>query len=185
MFLGKVGRAVMLTAAWAVGLTVVFGATGVYCVGRLVAWRGGLVDVNHVAMSLAMIGMIWWPAAAGRWVEVAVFAAAAAVFGGKLAGLDGVVARGGALAHLAMNGGMVWMLVTMPRMSMDMGGLHHSGQSWTSLLTWDVAGVLALGTGWWAVRAVRSRGHRALCCCHAASCLGMAGMLAAMTPFGN
>ena len=192
------GRGV-LTAAWAVALTVVFVATGVYGVVRLGTRRwegmGAVVDLNHVVMSVAMVVMVWWPSfVAGRWVQIAVFAGLAVVFVQDLVGAESVTARAGALAHAAMNAGMVWMLVAMPALmaagpglGMDMPGMHHGAvsagvQAWAAFLTWDVVGVLVLAAAWWTAEVVRSRRHRVLCCCHGLSCAAMAAMLAVMTP---
>ncbi|MDX2969202.1 DUF5134 domain-containing protein [Kribbella solani] len=193
----------MLTTGWAVALTAIFGGTGAYCVARLATRRwagiGTIVDLNHVAMSVAMLVMVWWPSfSGGTWPQVAVFAGVGVVFVHHLAGSETIAARAGALAHVVMNGGMVWMLVAMPALmaaggmaGMDaMAGMHHGGgsdvssgvQAWVTMLTWDVVVVLALGAAWWIVQAVRTRGHRVLCGCHGLACAGMAGMLALMTP---
>jgi hypothetical protein len=169
----------VLTGAWTVALTVVFAATGLYCVWRLAARRSQghetVVDVSHVLMSPAMLVMLWWPmASTGKWAQIAVFGGLAILFFHHLSGSDTVPERAGAMAHAAMSLGMVWMLVAMP--------LLMSGGAWTTLLSWVAVGLLAITAGWWLNRAARIPGHRVLCSCHAASCAGMATMLALMTP---
>ncbi|MEV5968085.1 DUF5134 domain-containing protein [Kribbella sp. NPDC051952] len=193
----------MLSGVWPVALTVVFAATGLYNLWRLATARSQgfetVVDVNHVVMSPAMVVMLWWPSATGaRWPQVVVFGAMALVFFHRLSGSDTVPTRAGELMHAAMNLGMVWMLITMPALMpavMDMPAMamvheHRRGSindltglhAWAALLSWVVAGLLALATLWWAVRVARAPGHRLACSCHGLSCAGIAAMLALMTP---
>jgi hypothetical protein len=145
-----------------------------------------VVDVNHVLMSPAMVVMLWWPAdGLARWVQVAVFGGATVVFFRHLAGSVEVAARTGALLHAAMNFGMVWMLVAMPAHErMEMTGPHPvvGIQAWAALLTGVVAGSLSLAAAWWLLHAVRSRGHRILCTCHALATAGTAAILALTMP---
>jgi hypothetical protein len=190
-----------------VALTVVFSATGLYCLWRLMTvWRPPmetLVDVSHVVMGPAMVVMLWWPSAdQTRWIQIAIFGGFAVVFLYHLAGSVTVAARAGALVHGAMNLGMVWMLVAMPilmaagggmatDMSMDMAGMDHGSsslsdlvglQAWTAMLSWVAVGLLILSAGWWLVRVFQTPGHRVLGGCHCLTCAGMATMLAVMTP---
>ncbi|MFG1911427.1 DUF5134 domain-containing protein [Kribbella sp. NPDC048928] len=186
----------MIDRGWLAGLTVIFGATGLYCLWRLAVGRGRgietVVDVNHVLMSPAMVVMLWWPAdGVARWVQVAVFGGAAVVFFRQLAGSVEVTARTGALLHAAMNFGMVWMLLAMPSLmpnhgdlAMDMTRSHPlvGVQAWTAMLTGVVAASLTLAAAWWLLHAVRSPGHRILCTCHALATAGTAVTLALISP---
>ncbi|MEV6891639.1 DUF5134 domain-containing protein [Kribbella sp. NPDC051137] len=188
----------MLPDGPSVALTVVFAVSGLYCLWRVASGRGRgietVVDVNHILMSPAMLLMLWLPPAPGiTWVQIALFSGLALVFFRHLSTSDGVTARTGALLHGGMNLGMVWMLAVgltgmsgMASMSGmgHMAGMDHGGaqQTWTGLLSWSVAGLLLLSAAWWFARALRSRSHRILCCCHALATGGMAAMLALMVP---
>lgn len=191
----------MIPFAWSVALTAVFVASGLYCLWRVASGRGRgmdlVVDVNHVLMSPAMLLMVWWPSATGStWVQIVAFSGLALVFFHDLSRSREVTARTAALLHGGMNLGMVWMLAVgmssmsgmsdmadMPGMDMDHAGGQLAGvQAWGALLSWPVAGLLALSAGWWFVRVVRVPGHRILCCCHGLASGGMAAMLALMTP---
>ncbi|MGW6276201.1 DUF5134 domain-containing protein [Kribbella sp. NPDC055071] len=189
-----------------VALTVVFSATGLYCLWRLMTVRRPpmetLVDVSHVVMGPAMVVMLWWPSAGqARWIQMAIFGGFAVVFLYHLAGSVTVTARAGALVHGAMNLGMVWMLAAMPilmssgggmaGMEMDMAGMDHGAvslsdlvgiQAWTAMLSWVAVGLLIISAGWWLVRLIQTPGHRILGGCHCLTCAGMATMLALMTP---
>ncbi|MGZ0145953.1 DUF5134 domain-containing protein [Kribbella sp. WER1] len=182
----------MLPFGQAVALTVVFAASGLYCLWRVASGRGRgietVVDVNHILMSPAMLLMLWLPSTtAVVWVQIALFAGLAVVFFRHLSISDGVVARTGALLHGGMNLGMVWMLAVglvgvsgMAGMA-GMSGMSH-GHTWTGLLSWSVVGLLTLSAAWWFGRMVQTVGHRVLCCCHGLTTGGMAAMLALMTP---
>ena len=187
----------MIPVAWSVALTAVFAVSGLYCLWRVASGRGRgmdlVVDVNHVLMSPAMLLMVWWPSATGSaWVQIVAFSGLALVFFRELARAEEVPARTAALLHGGMNLGMVWMLAVgmssmsgmsdMPGMAEMPGMVHAGAQTWGALLSWPVAGLLALSAAWWFVRVVRVPGHRILCCCHGLASGGMAAMLALMTP---
>jgi hypothetical protein len=190
----------MIPFVWSVALTAAFAVSGLYCLWRLASGRGRgmdvVVDVNHVLMSPAMLLMVWWPSATGpTWVQIVAFSALALVFFRELSRAREVSARTAALLHGGMNLGMVWMLAVgtssmsgmpdMPGMAEmpEMHGMVHTGaQAWGALLSWPVAGLLALSAGWWFVRVARVPGHRVLCCCHGLASGGMAAMLALMIP---
>lgn len=191
----------MIPAGPAIALTAVFVLSGLYGLWRLASGRGRgmdmVVDVNHVLMSPAMLLMLWWPPATGAtWVQIVLFSGLALVFFRHLSGSDDVTARTGALLHGGMNLGMVWMLAVglsgmsamsgmagMSDMAEMTGGEHTGGaQTWTTLLSWPLAGLLVLSAAWWFGRALRAPGHRTLCCCHGLATGGMAAMLALMTP---
>jgi hypothetical protein len=190
----------MIPIAWSVALTAVFVVSGLYCLWRVAAGRGRgmdlVVDVNHVLMSPAMLLMVWWPSVTGStWVQLVAFSGLALVFFRDMSRAHEVSARTAALLHGGMNLGMVWMLAVgmssmsgMPDMAemagMDMDHTGHltGAEAWGALLSWPIAGLLALSAGWWFVRAVRVPGHRILCCCHGMAAGGMAAMVALMTP---
>ena len=163
-----------------------------------------MADLNHGIMSLAMIGMAWWPvSAASRWVQTAVFAVFGLAFLAQTVRAGSLTDRGGALAHAAMAGAMTWMVAAMPVLmppttpsgGMDMPGMRMAAvtgpasssvvdpPAWATTLHWMIIGVLVVVTGWWLFRATRSpreqRLHRS---CQSLMGAGMGLMLLAMHP---
>lgn len=193
--------------------TFLFAATGLYCLWNLARARraatsrersGGLstaevVDVNHVVMSAAMILMVWVAVGdAVLWMQVAVFAVLA------LSLIPGLRSAAGkqrvdVVAHIGLDGAMIWMLIAMPALmaGMDMGGSggdsHHSGHTgddmsmgmsstpgWVDVTNWAFVAACVAVALWWLVRLLGGRDHRLHALCHLLMGAGMAAMLVAM-----
>lgn len=114
----------MFSSALSVPLTLAFAATGVFSLVRLsrltaAAQRPAdrLVELFHLVMSLAMIGMTWaWsggPETRSGLLQIVVFGTFALWFGHTLIHRSGHdrVARS---SHLTMAGATVWMVAAMP-----------------------------------------------------------------------
>lgn len=173
--------------------TVVYVVTGVYSLARLAQLMAEpdddgdrLVELFHLAMSLAMIAMAWaWtggPDTAGGMVQVVVFGAFTAWF------LHSAVTRAtthGQLTngyHVVMGAAMTWMVAAMPLMmggssgGMDMSGHaghagHHAAATtsgtdapatmapapgWVVAVTVVFVALLVAAAGWWADRAIHA-----------------------------
>lgn len=193
--------------------TALFAATGLYCLWHFAHARrqttsheqsGGMssaevVDVNHVVMSAAMILMVWVAVGdAVLWMQVALFAVLA------LSLIPGLTSSAGsdrvdAVAHIGLDGAMIWMLIAMPALmaGMDMdgsgGGSHHGGHTgddmamemsstpgWVDVANWAFVAACVLVALWWLVRLVGGRDHRLHALCHVLMGAGMAAMLVAM-----
>ncbi|HEX2301741.1 MAG TPA: DUF5134 domain-containing protein [Pseudonocardiaceae bacterium] len=176
--------------ALAVAFTALFGVTGVFHLRRwvvlssagTVAGQDRAVELGHLLMSLAMIGMVWvWGGSTARWLQTAVFglltvlfvARAAAVRSGGVGGYGGRAVWG---YHALAMGAMAWMVAAMPLLGHGMAaggsGHHHDGTAtasasaaapmgdapvWAVSATVLLAGLLAVSTVVWAV--VSSRTH--------------------------
>lgn len=193
----------MLTGPTAVGLTLLFGATALYCAfdwsrARTTSSRAaaGLVDANHVVMSVAMVAMLWWPT--GRWgntLQAIVFV----VFAIAIALSTTAAHRVEPALHALMNLAMAWMLgamhLIMPGHGSSGGGGHaghHGGGSqnpattpaadpapWVEAVTQGAVLACAAMSLFWLWRAVRGprRWHSI---CHVGMAAGMATMLQLM-----
>ena len=156
---------------WA--LTVVFAALGGYCLLRCALpaswhdgqrWSGRVSDGTHVAMSAAMVAMLWALTDGDRWgIQMAAFGAATAWYlvravAGRRSRHDRI-----ALVHqgVAM-GAMFWMFFAvsglldtsepaMPGMNMPDAAHSATGRA----VTLGLAGYLALAALWWLWAGVR------------------------------
>ncbi|MFS2243016.1 MULTISPECIES: DUF5134 domain-containing protein [unclassified Microbacterium] len=139
----------MIASPWDLILTVVFFATGLICLGDLIARRirrpartedladEELIDINHAVMSAAMILMTWVTVLdAVTWAQIALFAIFALALLPALARAHGFPHRVELVGHVVLNAAMIWMLAAMPLLmaGMDMGGDggsahagHHGG----------------------------------------------------------
>lgn len=197
----------MLTGPPAVALTILFGATALYCALDWSRARGsssrvtaGLIDANHVVMSVAMIAMIWSPTGrGGSTLQAAVFVLFAAAMAMSMTATN----RVGPALHALTNLAMAWMLAAMHLIMPGHGDSgsgghagHHGGGSgqtmpmqsadpapWVVAVTQGLTLACAAGSLFWLWRAARSRGHRYAArhsICHAGMAAGMAAMLALM-----
>lgn len=167
----------MIASPWDIILTATFFATGLICLGDLIARRigrradaegladGELIDINHAVMSAAMILMIWATVLdAVTWAQIAVFAIfALALIPGFRRTAHGFPHRVEIVGHIVLNAAMIWMLAAMPLLmaGTDMGGGegsahtgHHGGGDETGLMqtpVWadvvNVAFIIACAAG--------------------------------------
>lgn len=199
----------MIAAPWDAVLTASFAATGLVCVVHLARRRrargvddGGLddaqlVDVNHAAMSVAMLAMLWLPQSdVIAWTQVGLFAILALSLVPAIPRATSARSRIDATGHIALDAAMMWMLGAMPLLMAGTtddgtsGGAHaaHAGTgamlvatpTWATIVTVGAAAVSATAAAWWAWRAISVRGHRAHALCHAGMAAGMAAMLLLM-----
>lgn len=122
--------------------TIVFAVTGGYSLVRLASQVAGtghdgepVIELAHLLMSLAMIGMTWgWSSGPGSnsgIVQILVFGLLTAWFAGHLLARDSRHGRSVTAYHLIMNAAMVWMVAAMPLLMAGMsaddatGGGHH------------------------------------------------------------
>lgn len=201
----------MLGSPWDWILTVLFAITGVICLWHLalsaehrehaVEVRG--VDALHLAMSVAMIVMIWWPpGTTGTWVQVALFAVigAAILIGGLRATRWPV--RVDSVAHVLLAVAMIWMLAAMPLiMGYDpaSGAGGHAGHGAVpaastgpaasveistpvAAITWTLVAVSAVCAIWWVRRLFAAPRGVLHAGCHVLMATGMALMLVEMMP---
>ncbi|HEU0240987.1 MAG TPA: DUF5134 domain-containing protein [Micromonosporaceae bacterium] len=166
-------------------LTAAFALAGSYCTAQCLAMlrtrtegRAAtvLANVAHVAMSLAMIGAVWW-APSWRVVtwEMAIFAVAGGWFAVRVIALrqraTGCVrhtptSRGGVYSklacahHAAAMAAMVWMLTAMvARPGMAGMPTHASATPTSRALTAAVlGGYFAVAAACWLVGGTRRRG---------------------------
>lgn len=200
----------MFASPWDWILTVLFAATGIYCIWHLSSsWDrtanrpDQAVDVLHAVMSVSMIVMIWFPTGSiGSWVQIVTFG----ILGIVIAGFTSAKAlpsgvRVDLVIHAVLAGAMVWMLAAMPLMMSGVplsgaAGGGHDGHgvptsagaiavsvetpAWVSLSTWAMVMLCVIATGWWGYRFSRDRKHRSHVSCHIGMALGMGVMLALM-----
>lgn len=139
----------VIASPWDIILTVVFLATGLICIGDLIARRTRrapgveglpdeeLIDINHAVMSAAMILMTWVAVLdAVSWAQIALFAIFALALLPALTRAHGFPHRAELVGHIFLNAAMIWMLAAMPLLmaGMDMAGDeasahagHHGG----------------------------------------------------------
>lgn len=169
--------------------TVVFAATGLYALARLARLLAGeievgdrLVELFHLAMSLAMIAMAWayvgGPETPGGRLEVVVFGAFTAWFAYRATRRDTAHSPLANGYHVAMGAAMTWMVAAMPLImgsshaGSSGGGGHHGGSApveatgpvappepapgWVVVVTIAFALLSVAAAGWWGARAVRA-----------------------------
>ena len=99
--------------------TVIFAITGVRALARLFTPAGGdrTVELAHLLMSIAMVGMVWgWPAGPGTAAgaaQLVVFGVLAVVFVARVLDPAASPPAGNAL-HLLGLAAMLWMVLSMP-----------------------------------------------------------------------
>lgn len=202
----------MLDSPWNWILTVLFTVTGVICLWHIAAsteHRGHRdeargIDALHLAMSVAMIVMIWWPpGTTGTWVQVAVFAVigAAILIGGLRATRWPV--RVDSVAHVLLAVAMIWMLAAMPLImghdpaASPGGHAGHGGVTTSSTsqsaastaistpvaaITWTLVAISAVCAIWWVRRLFAAPRGVLHAGCHVLMASGMALMLVEMMP---
>lgn len=168
--------------------TLVFAVTGLYALARLARLLAGeiagdrLVELFHLAMSLAMIAMAWaytgGPETPGGRVQVVVFAAFTAWFAYRATARDAVHSPLANGYHVAMGAAMTWMVAAMPLImgsshaGSSGGGGHHGGSApveatgpvappepapgWVVVVTIAFALLSLAAAVWWGARAVRA-----------------------------
>ena len=153
----------------AVAFTVLFACLGVFQLRRCAAlWSHGAVpgqdravELAHLLMSLAMIGMVWaWGGPTAWWLQIVVFGLLTALFAGRAVAARGLASWG---YHALAVGAMTWMVVAMPLLGHSIGnggfGHGHGGAAgvaepvvapvgdaplWAVTVTVALAGVLAV-----------------------------------------
>jgi hypothetical protein len=168
--------------------TVVFAATGLYALARLARLLAGevavgdrLVELFHLAMSLAMIAMAWaytgGPETPGGRTEVVVFGAFTVWFAYRATVRDAAHSPLANGYHVAMGAAMTWMVAAMPLImgsshAGSSGGGHHGGSApvesaepvappapapgWVVVVTIAFVVLSVAAAAWWAARAVRA-----------------------------
>lgn len=134
----------VIASPWDIILTVVFLATGVICLGDLVARRARrapgvegladeeLIDINHAVMSAAMILMVWVAVLdTVTWAQIALFAIFALALIPGFRRAHGLPHRVDLAGHIVLNVAMIWMLAAMPLLmaGMDMAGDEGSAHA--------------------------------------------------------
>lgn len=123
----------------AVAFTALFGGIGVFQLRRCAAlWSQGavpgqdrVVELAHLLMSLAMIGMVWaWGGPAAWWLQIVVFGLLTLNFVGRATAARTAAVAGGPASwghHALAVGAMTWMVAAMPLLghSIGTGGLGH------------------------------------------------------------
>ncbi|MFY1635523.1 DUF5134 domain-containing protein [Solwaraspora sp. WMMB335] len=198
----------MLETPWVPVLTIVFGLTGLICVGDLVIRRRGvprdqaisdaeLVDINHAVMSAAMILMAWlMVVGVVAWAQVAIFAILALALLPAYRLARSISERVDVLGHITQNLAMIWMLAAMPTLMSEMAigggsGHSHGGAAsgavptatpvWADMVNVAFVGLTAIGALWWLYRAaMTTSGHRLHLLSYAGMGAGMGTMLLLM-----
>ncbi|TDV44267.1 DUF5134 domain-containing protein [Actinophytocola oryzae] len=166
--------------------TVVFAVTGIYSLARLAAVLAGegtpedrLVELFHLVMSLAMVGMAWafvgGPETTGGRAQIVFFGAFTIWFVYRAA-THSRLTNG---YHFVMAAAMTWMVAAMPLMMGTSGGSsggggHHGSAApsempgmdgpatvtptpgWVTAVTIGFAVLLPAAAGWWALRVLRT-----------------------------
>ncbi len=146
----------MLVAPWNVALTIIFTATGIYCLVRLFLDRSRqghspgarfdatVVHFTHAIMSGAMIAMCWVMAipAALNWAQILLFSALAVALIPFLRKAPETSRRIDLLGHIWLGAAMVWMIAAMPLLMSGAGGgsegsadHHVSGEAMKMVMT--------------------------------------------------
>ncbi|MGH4023888.1 MAG: DUF5134 domain-containing protein [Pseudonocardiaceae bacterium] len=113
--------------------TVLFGGLAAFQLRRCAAlWSHGAVpgqdravELAHLLMSLAMIGMVWaWGGPTAWWLQIVVFGLLTVLFVGRAVAARGLASWG---YHALAVGAMTWMVVAMPLLghSIGTGGFGH------------------------------------------------------------
>lgn len=179
--------------ALALAFTALFGVTGVFHLRRWAALSSAgtvpgqdrSVELGHLLMSLAMIGMAWaWGGPAARWLQIAAFGLLTVLFAARAAALrsGGAGGNGGRAVwgyHALAMGAMAWMAAAMPLLGHGTAaggsGHNHDGAAtapattsasagapvgdapvWVVGATVLLAGLLAVSTVVWAVVSSRT-----------------------------
>lgn len=171
--------------------TVMFALTGLYALARLARLLAGdlvgdrLVELFHLAMSLAMIAMAWaylgGPETPGGRLQVVVFGVFTAWFAYRATVRDTAHSPLAIGYHVVMGAAMTWMVAAMSLIMGSShagsagGGGHHGGSApveaegpvappepapgWVVVVTIAFAVLSVAAAGWWAARAVRADSH--------------------------
>lgn len=123
----------MIAAPWDLIFTVLFAATGLYCLIDLVRGlrargRGGaldpdvVIDVTHVIMSAAMILMVWVNITeVVLWTLAVLFAILAVALVPAFRSAADRARRLDLAGHVTLDVAMIWMLAAMPLLMAGMG----------------------------------------------------------------
>jgi Domain of unknown function (DUF5134) len=199
----------VLETPWVPVLTIAFLATGLLCTGALVIRRratagagelsdNDLIDINHSAMSAAMILMAWvMMEGVVAWAQIAIFAICAVSLLPAYRRAGGAPERVGLLGHIGMNVAMIWMLAAMPTLMSEMatgdgsgsGHSHGAGGSgaapmptpaWADATNAVFVALSVAAALWWLYRAATTAGHRLHQVSYAVMAAGMGTMLLVM-----
>jgi len=111
----------------AVAFTALFACLGVFQLQRCATlWSRGAapgqdraVELAHLLMSLAMIGMVWaWGGPTAWWLQIVVFGLLTVLFVSRAVVAGGLASWG---YHALAVGAMTWMVVAMPLLGHSIG----------------------------------------------------------------